>query len=452
MRPHHALLLLAVGCQEYTFTPDKEPPPEPEDTDLAPVEPGAPDIEVNMTEVNFGYLPKDCPAEEIRVRIANVGESDLDVTAIALEGPDSSIYVLDAAPRILAPGDTMPARLNFTPPGWEEYDRVRLSIASNDPDEANVRLPVFGAGAEDGRWDQRFFQTSPAPVDVLFVIDNSGSMSDEVDQLARSFNTFIRQFQNLGLDWRIAVTTTDMDAPAGAGMRGQFVGPIIDASTPDPVAEFTSQTNRGFNGSADEKGFDAARAALTAPLTNGANAGFLRTDANLSVVVVSDEDDYSGQSAQQFSQWLAGLKSPAPPLTGQDVTSFSGMVGPDGGAGQIIACGGLAGANASAAPKYHTAIDRSGGVWGDICTFQINPFLTFLAFRAAGLEFEFLLDHVPSSVAGIQVQVDGVNVPYGAANGWSYDARDNEVVLNGDAIPGPGAEIVITYPYATVCE
>src|SRR6185436_7640945 len=53
----------------------------------------------------------------------------------------------------------------------------------------------------------------PSPADIVFVVDNSGSMADEQDKLAASFDRFIRviaQEQDPDL-YRIAIVTTDLD-------------------------------------------------------------------------------------------------------------------------------------------------------------------------------------------------------------------------------------------------
>jgi hypothetical protein len=57
----------------------------------------------------------------------------------------------------------------------------------------------------------------PTPVDILFVVDNSGSMADEQMNLARNFDKFINVLtQGAGNDYQIAVVSTDVaDVPAG---------------------------------------------------------------------------------------------------------------------------------------------------------------------------------------------------------------------------------------------
>jgi hypothetical protein len=265
-------------------------------------------------------------------------------------------------------------------------------------------------------------------------------MEDDINALARAFRTFITNFVNLGLDTRIGLVTTDMDV-ATAGL---FVDDWFTSNDPQAVQKFTTQATQGFNGSADEKGLDASKAALDTNINRQPNQGFLRTQANLAVVVVSDEDDYSSIRPNTYASWLNNLKGDP------DKTSFSGMVGPDGGGLQACQLGG--GGSASAAPRYHDVIRMTDGVWGDFCDFEIDPFLNFLSYRAAGLLYKFDLSHTPSAVGAITVMVDGVSVNLDAYNGWTYDSQDNAVVLNGQAIPGPGAVVYVSYPYATTCQ
>lgn len=440
-----ALLILAACQRQYTITEKPPEVDEPVDTDVPPpVEPTLlPDIEVDPgDEIQFGAFPVDCAAEPQEVTIRNVGAADLDVTDVRFDaqfGLDA--FTLTATPQVLAPGESMTATLDFTPRDMVAYDRIRLKVDSNDPDEPVVRVDVFGEGAENATYEQAWTQVQARDVDVLWVVDNSGSMSDDLVQLNNAIGTFISAFTNLGLDYHIAATTTDTLVE-----NGRFLGAVITPQSADPVQEFRAQVNSaGDLGSADEAGLDASYRALTnASLLSGPNAGFLRTDANLAVVVISDEDDFSQISVPDYNRWLNNFKGDP------TRTSFSGMVGPDSGG--LTACSGVGGGgSASAAPRYHTAIRQTVGSWGDFCSFQITPFLSFLSSLAAGLEYKFTLDYAPNPIGQIEVLVDGVAIPYGLPNGWTYDASANAVLLNGSSVPQPGADIVISYPYQTTC-
>jgi len=178
--------------------------------------------------------------------------------------------------------------------------------------------------------------------------------------------------------------------------------------------------------------------------------GFVRTDAKLAVAVVSDEDDVtSGLNANSFVTWLGGIKG-----GDLDEVSFSGLVGPQGNT-----CGSFPNI-VGAAPKYHAAINQTGGVWANICQFDVQTFLQFLSYVAAGLEINFELDETPLQSASpavaftVQVCDDQGNcqdVPFSATDGWTYDPATNEVQTHGSWIPDPGETIVVTYPVEGDC-
>lgn len=443
------LLLVAtialVGCQEISIDT------KPDDTDLPPdtdVGLGAPQpqILVDPLALDFGHLPVDCPAEPQPVTIENIGEADLNVTEVVLDGSGSAtfeMFGLPNFPKTLAPGESFQFGVGFAPGDYFIYDKVSIDVKSNDPDERKVSVETFGAGADDAVQEDLFEQVDAGSVDVLWVIDNSSSMSDELRALGREFNYFIQSFVNLGLDYHIGVVTTDMNDPA---QSGKLVGPYIDSAAPgytpaDAVAEFRSQTDLGLSGSTTERGLDAAHAALTPPLITGHNDGFYRDDANLAVIVISDEDDSSIMRAAEFSRWLNNRK-PDPSMS-----SFSGMVGPQSGS-----CGGFPPSGVPA-PRYHDAIRRTGGAWADLCSFDTQVFLTYLSYVAAGLDFRFELTREPArGAAEMTVEVAGSVLDFGAFNGWTYDASTNEVVLHGTAIPDPGESVLVSYPFITSCD
>src|SRR5688500_10837964 len=83
-------------------------------------------------------------------------------------------------------------------------------------------LALFACGQErlvprfpPGLTVDSYNQESASKVDVLWVIDNSGSMAEEQENLARNFQSFIELFTRGAVDYRIAVTTTDVFGDAG---------------------------------------------------------------------------------------------------------------------------------------------------------------------------------------------------------------------------------------------
>ena len=162
-----------------------------------------------------------------------------------------------------------------------------------------------------------------ARTDILFVIDDSGSMSEEQANLAASFDAFVQELAALPSksDFQIGVTTTSIDEPASpTNLQDTFQrgGPndgqpypkgalvavddtglyvpeprILRGDSPTLVQDFQRNVRVGTLGSGKEQGLRAALLAVTDRIADGKNAGFLRTGTRLVVVVVSDEDDCS---------------------------------------------------------------------------------------------------------------------------------------------------------------
>ena len=169
--------------------------------------------------------------------------------------------------------------------------------------------------------------------DILFVVDDSGSMAAEQANLATNFQVFIDALAASPVknDFQIGITTTSVDRNVTAAgvttLNGAFDGTvsacggyaghaypagalitvdagtglqvnggntrILSAASPTLVQDFTRNVNVGVCGSGKEQGLRAARLALSEPLLSGANAGFLRAGSRLAVIVVSDANDCS---------------------------------------------------------------------------------------------------------------------------------------------------------------
>ncbi|MFN0247619.1 MAG: hypothetical protein ACKV2T_12105 [Kofleriaceae bacterium] len=154
-------------------------------------------------------------------------------------------------------------------------------------------------------------------VDLLFVIDDSGSMADQQESLIASFPGFVAGIQQrLGnaQSYHIGVVTTEDYQANRAGCRqiGDLIthtgGPASSMSACGPFAngqswmgetepnlaqKFACAGKVGAGGSSDER---IARAIMNAlePARNApgaCNAGFSRPESLLVIVIITDEDD-----------------------------------------------------------------------------------------------------------------------------------------------------------------
>ena len=121
-------------------------------------------------------------------------------------------------------------------------------------------------------------------VDILLVVDNSGSMKEEQDKLAPRLSALLTKIQDA--NWKIAVTSTDATAsPNSCDVQ------YITKNDPNAENAFKSAVSLGISGSGYERGIFKARKALEC-MKQGPNP-FLRSDSTLAVLIVSDEDNCS---------------------------------------------------------------------------------------------------------------------------------------------------------------
>lgn len=260
-----------------------------------------------------------------------------------------------------------------------------LGIAPSDD------LVGEGAGRDlaTPRRTDRITQVTKPEVDVLWVIDDSCSMAEEQAKLAENFPEFIKFFLGSGLDWHIGVVSTDTEDPGKNGkLLAQGGYRFLDERTSNPVAVFEQMTALGTSGSPTEAGLLAAQRALQqpSPEIQAANGGFLRDDAALHIIVISDEEDQSAPrvNRNEFVTYLRNLKAdPNTPVT------FSSIVGP-----KPLGCRN-ADTDAVAGAIYIDVTERVGGVFASICEDDWTPVLRELGLQAAGLRREYFLTELP---------------------------------------------------------
>lgn len=215
-----------------------------------------------------------------------------------------------------------------------------------------IKHPVEDAPAVEIVEVSRVFPTRlEKDVDILFVIDNSVSMASEQKNLARNFPRLIEALRTDKLagmipNVHIGVVSTDLGAgnftvlqhcetPGGDAGRLQNKPRIagctppkdawisyvegktnIPAGAQDPVERvkeaFSCIAELGTTGCGFEQPLEAARKALDPKLN--ANPGFLRKDAYLAIVLITDEDDCSSKKPQLYDPNPASFSTLGPSL------------------------------------------------------------------------------------------------------------------------------------------
>ena len=248
-------------------------------------------------------------------------------------------------------------------------------------------------------------------IDFLFVVDNSGSMADEQEALAKSFDGFISSIQDtvMAEDYHIMVIDTDAgnsflqeclflctifpecegypcnmlpmpsgcDATLGTGLvkdpKDKACGVtgghryMVDGQ-PNLSSTFECVAKVGTNGDGSERPMEAMVTAVSALNAPGAcNAGFLRKDALLVVTFITDEED-DGESNGNPVGWNASLIAAKVGLETSIVVL--GLIGDPGQPNAVCAAD-----QAEDAPRLRAFAESfTFGSWGSICSPDYAPF------------------------------------------------------------------------------
>lgn len=304
--------------------------------------------------------------------------------------------------------------------------------------------------------EDRTVQVIQPVIDILFVVDNSSSMLNEQIALRNNFPRFIDHFVNAGIDYHIGMVSTDMLRTNQSGLLRMGNGyRYIDTETVEPGEVFTQMTSTlGVLLGSIESGRSAAYTALETLKVHPRNDGFLRDEADLHIIFVSDDNDQSGTnpvSKSEFIGWADNLKN-----DGFEVV-MHGIVTPSNPCnGNIVS------------QDYLDYAAVTGGITYSICAADWAPALDALGLLAAGLKREFFLTripvHVPELLLDVQVRtvdengdpvlLDFVECKLGQEELPGFEdcqvvyvpGRNSIVFL--EYVPDPLAEVLVTYGIA----
>ncbi len=402
-------------------------------------------------DIDFGTIGVGCSARARTITIYNTGSSSARIDSIAITGNATAFTVtnlpspLNGSPLDLAPGGSTTFDVGFRAAAISAYAGAVEITGQFAGQPVTYIVSLAGAGSIDATQIDEFEQLGKPKVDILFVMDNSCSMSEEQTSIASNFQAFIQFADSQGLDYQLGVTTTDVDLGGemgrlvhATGPDTPFAGPVANKvvtpqSLPSPESLFALNIQRGINGSAFEQGLEGAYEALSNPLIFSDNAGFLRPDAVLSIIFISDEEDQSPQALDFYVNFFLSIKG----FRNTNLFSASAIVGDDPGG-----C-----ATASSGSRYVATANRTGGVFQSVCTSDWSHALEDLSTTAFGFKSRFFLTNQPV-IATIEVYIDGVLLPAVSPGGtvnWTYDFGTNAINFSPFAVPEPGSMIRVEY-------
>lgn len=269
-----------------------------------------------------------------------------------------------------------------------------------------------------------------APVDIVWVIDNSGSMDEETALVQMNMNRFADAITMSGVDdYRVVVLTSPalvLPAPLGTDTERYLA---LDVNV---------QSHDGF-----ERALE-----WVMPGTPTGYGHFLRREASLHFVFVTD-DEAEGTSAAQFQSMMRALlgrdfygHAIASPTTGAPTCIFGVCIPAPG-------CTGPYGNAPAGGYQYELLTMYTGGVFANICSSEwTSVFDALLATIAVArpLPCNFAIPEPPAGMTFDRNLVNVVYVPSGATegttvprssddcasgSGWRYDnpTMPTEIIL-----------------------
>jgi VanZ family protein len=288
------------------------------------------------------------------------------------------------------------------------------------------------------------YRQSSGVVDILWVIDDSGSMANERSRLVNNFSRFVQALKDLRVDFQMGVTAV---TPADRGrLRG--MPSIVDVNTPNAVALFEANTTFPAGRAQWEQGLRMAQFALSTLHAGpgGPNAGFVRPNAALAIVVVTNEDDASFGSPEYYARTFRSLKGPG----NENLVTFNIIGGP-------VPNGCIApdeavfyGSRARASFRYTEVATRTGGIIGSICDPSFDQTLLRLAQQLNTLKRVFAMTLLPVTSSLRVTVIDGntaTTIPRDDVRGWQYRVETNSIAFLGPYVPPPGSTVRIDYAF-----
>lgn len=319
----------------------------------------------------------------------------------------------DGTPPGNGDGGTPPGD-DYNPPGDDD---------DNNPPPGDDYTPPSGVTLKDISDD--FKQNANGlKLDILWVIDDSGSMDDEQEALGENFDAFIKEFVNKDIDFQMAITTTDTYRSNAGKVYKDSMDRLTSAKLKENkeqfMADFAELVKVGVNGSGYEKGLYASKA-----FASKYGSSWMRSDAYLTVVYMSDEADQSRNPVEYYLDSLKSWKANDGLIKAYSIVDLV----------PYEQRGGITRGH----ERYKAMSDATGG---KITSIKQDFYDTLLDMgeEIANLSEQFPLSIVPYNAATIKVFVNGI-----AASGWSYDAASNSIKFAADSIPGPDSEIEVQY-------
>lgn len=379
-----------------------------------------PELQIEPDPLDMGTTYVGCDKDN-ELTLTNVGTDTLIISSIEQRGAEFVFTNLNSLPLELEPGEDATLQLLFVPPREGDFSS-EVVVESNEPIGTRVATQS-GTGEYAGEYTDDWEVPTDPPSDIVFAVDQSCSMDDDQRALADNFSTFISTLSTYTTDWRIMVVNDD----DGCNNSG-----VLTNSTSNYESRFSTAVSAG-GGMWTEALLTVTSDAIDKTDSGDCNQNFLRPDAMLHIIMVSDEPEQSFRSWEFYVDAVIAKKGDASKV------KFSAIAGP-----YPTGCNDRNN-SAEYGSGYYEAVNYTGGEYLSICD-DFGASVEALADASITMS-TFTLSHTPAPET-IVVSVNGT--PTSA--GWNYDSATNSIVFDPAFVPVEGDAVEATYSAIANCD
>jgi hypothetical protein len=421
--------------------------------------------------LDFGVVGPGCRSPSLTVDVINVCNQPVIVEQMELT-PGGGSFSVTGAPEpgfVLLGGGVLELQVGYAPTVSGPESATLTLLGVGDP--AAAQVAISGEAQDVITTTDVIDGALPARSDLLVVLDNSGSMTEELPSVRTNLGALLDTLIARSVDFHLALTTTGTTStshtgscPGGAGglENGRFF-PVDGSSarlltsrmSPEFLRASWKKTIDVGTCRDEERGLTAATRALTSPLIDSAdapdteqpddgNAGFLRSGAGLSVIFVTDDDDKSPLPVASYLNLLRTVKGTT---RSDDLLRVHAI---DGGVNR--ACEGAA----APGTRYQELVSATSGLRQDICDADWGDIVQAIVEGIRQAPRCHLLRSRPGPPQGgsptpseswFQVRIDGIPLPpgSGATRAWYYDPAARSLCFEGLFAPGNDDHVEIEY-------
>lgn len=287
-------------------------------------------------------------------------------------------------------------------------------------------------------------------VDILFVVDNSKSMLQYQQRLSSQMQNMISQLNALKMDYRVAVTTSTMSTDTNNyPVTRSLVGSPVYLTSSN-IHLLTDRIIVGESGSDLERSLDAMRFVTSSSYLNSIGSDFIRSDALLSVIFISDERDQSSEfgnpNSNDFINYLNTRKPDFATGGKAWLVNYIGIL-------TNQSCD-ILGGSVSVGIQFINLVTASNGVKSSICNVDLTGAVSNIKARIIDQITSYYFNSAPNK-STISVTVGSRKIQEDPSNGWTLE---NETItgvkkyflrFHGTSIPAADENVDVQFTPAS---